>query len=200
MKKVLCLFILSQLLFSCSVNKDPNAPINDYVSSLELKDSEKIMIIEEKINNNVAIEIFKGKTFYYTGINKYIKVEGVMEPLYNYKDWEKMRSKYENKYIKEEWIKGDYWTLKDFKHQNIIFIKREKFPNPGKYEKFDFQENYQVFSFSDILYYKHKKYAVFVIKTTTTDYKDIDTTSILILTKIKGKWTVFGEVGDGIYR
>jgi len=200
MKKVLCLFIISQLLFSCSVNKDLNAPINDYISSLNLKDSDKIMIIQEKINNNVTIDIFKGKTFYYSGINKYVKVEGVDKPLYDEKNWEKMKSKYENKHIKDHWIKGDYWTLKDFKFPNIIFIKQEKFPNPGKYEKFDFQENYKVFSFSDVIYYKHNKYAVFTIKSTTTDYKDTDTTSILILTKIKGKWTVFGEVGDGIYR
>ncbi|MEO8255338.1 MAG: hypothetical protein ABI554_13235 [Flavobacterium sp.] len=200
MKKVLYTFIVSQFLLNCSINKDQRAPINDYISSLELKDSEKIMIIEEKINNNVAIEIFKGKIYFEPYTNKYERNEGVMEPLYDKKNWEKMRSKYENKYIKEEWIKGDYWTLKDFKHQNIIFIKREKFPNPGKYEKFDFQENYQVFSFSDILYYKHKKYAVFVIKSTTTNYKNIDTTSIFIMKKSKGKWVVIQNVGDGIYR
>ncbi|TDW46615.1 hypothetical protein EV144_106289 [Flavobacterium sp. 270] len=200
MKKVLYIFITSQFLLSCSVNKDINAPINDYISSLNLKDSDKIMIIEEKINNNVTIDIFKGKTFYYTGINKYIKVEGVNEPLYDEINWAKMKHKYENKSVRDYWIKGNYWTLKDFKHQNIIFIKQEKFPNPGKYEKFDFQENYKVFSFSDLIYYKHKKYAVFTIKSTTTDYKDIDTTSILILEKIKGKWTVISKVGDGIYR
>ncbi|MBF4508744.1 hypothetical protein IRZ83_18885 [Flavobacterium sp. JLP] len=200
MKKVLYIFIISQFLFSCAVNKDRNAPINDYISSLKLKNSDKIMIIQEKINNNVTIEIFKGKAFYYNGINKYVKVEGVLEPLYDEKSWEKMKSKYENKKIKDQWIKGDYWTLKDFKHQNIIFIKQEKFPNPGKYEKFDFQENYSVLSFSDVIYYKHKKYAVFTIKSTTTDYKNIDKTSILILIKIKDKWTVFGEVADGIYR
>lgn len=200
MKKVLYTFIVSQFLFSCSINKDQRAPINDYISSLDLRDSEKIMIIEEKINNNVAIEIFKGKTYFEPYTNKYERNEGVDKPLYNDKDWEKMRSKYENKYIKDEWIKGDYWTLKDFKHQNIIFIKREKFPNPGKYEKFDFQENYKVFSFSDLLYYKHNKYAVFAIKSTITDHKLIDETSILIMRKSKGKWVVIQKVGDGIYR
>lgn len=201
MKKTLYLFIIiSQFLFSCAVNKNQNTPINDYISSLNLKDADKIMIIQEKINNNVTIDIFKGKTFYYSGINKYVKVEGVLEPLYDEKDWRKMQIKYENKYIKDHWVKGDYWNLKDFKHQNIVFIMQEKFPNPGKYEKFNFQENYKVFSFSDAIYYKHNKYAVFTIKSTTTDYKDIDETSILILTKIKGKWTVLEKVGDGIYR
>lgn len=111
-----------------------------------------------------------------------------------------MKLKYEEKYIKDQWIKGNYWTLKDFKHQNIIFIKQEKFPDPGKYEKFDFKENYKVFSFSDVIYYKHKKYAVFTIKSTTTDYKDTDTNSILIMVKSKGKWIVIENVGDGIYR
>ena len=200
MKKVLCLFIISQLLFSCSVNKDRNAPINDYITSLNLEDLDKIMVIQEKINNNVTIDIFKGKTFYYSGVNRYVKVEGVDKPLYDEKNWEKMKSKYENKHIKDHWIKGDHWTLKDFKFPNIIFIKREKFPNPGKYEKFDFQENYKVFSFSDLLYYKHNKYAVFAIKSTITDHKLIDETSILIMRKSKGKWVVIQKVGDGIYR
>ncbi|MFH6997836.1 hypothetical protein ACHRVZ_07875 [Flavobacterium sp. FlaQc-57] len=200
MKKVFYIFIVSQFLFNCSINKDQQAPINDYISSLNLKDSDKIMIIQEKINNNVTIDIFKGNIYFSRYTNKYERNEGVDKPLYDEKNWEKMRSKYENKYIKDHWIKGDYWTLKDFKFPNIIFIKQEKFPNPGKYEKFDFQENYKVFSFSDTIYYKHNKYAVFTIKSTTTDYKDIDTTSILILTKIKGKWTVLEKVGDGIYR
>ena len=200
MKKVLYIFIISQFLFNCGINKDRNAPINDYISSLNLKDSDKIMIIQEKINSNVTIDIFKGKIYFEPYTNKYERNEGVDKPLYDEKNWEKMRSKYENKYIKDHWIKGDYWTLKDFTFPNIIFIKQEKFPNPGKYEKFDFQENYRVFSFSDPIYYKHNKYAVFTIKSTTTDYKNTDTTSILILIKNKGKWTVYGEVGDGIYR
>jgi hypothetical protein len=158
------------------------------------------MIIQEKINNNVTIDIFKGKIYFEPYTNKYERNEGVNEPLYDKKNWERMRSKYENKYITDHWIKGDYWTLKDFKFPNIIFIKQEKFPNPGKYEKFDFQENYEVFSFSDVIYYKHNKYAVFTIKSTTTHYIYLYTTSILILTKIKGKWTVLEKVGDGIYR
>lgn len=200
MKKALYSFIVLQLLFSCSVSKNINTPINDYISSLDLKDSDKIMIIQEKINNNVTIEIFKGKIYFEPYTNKYERDEGVNEPLYDKKNWEKMRNKYENKYITDHWIKEDYWTLKDFKHQNIIFIKQEKFPNPGKYEKFDFQENYKVFSFSNVIYYKHNKYAVFTIKSTTTDYKNIDKSSILILTKTKGKWTIYGEIGDSIYR
>ncbi|SNR23737.1 hypothetical protein [Flavobacterium sp. ov086] len=200
MKKILYIFIVSQFLFNCSINKDKQAPINDYMSSLNLKESDKIMIIQEKINNNVTIDIFKGKTYFEPQTNKYERNEGVDKPLFDEKNWEKMKFKYEDKYIKDYWIKGIYWTLNDFKHQNIIFIKQEKFPNPGKYEKFDFQENYKVFSFSDPIYYKNNKYAVFSIKSTTTDYKNIDETSILIMVKIKDKWTVIEKVGNGIYQ
>ncbi|MDQ6472486.1 hypothetical protein RB619_17735 [Flavobacterium sp. LHD-80] len=200
MKKLLFIFGVSQFLFGCSINKDKNSPINDYILSLNLKGSDKIMIIQEKINNNTTIDIFKGKTFYYSGVNKYVKIEGVEEPLYEEESWQKMKNKYANKDTIDQWVKDDYWSLKNFKHQNIVFIKLKDFPNPGKYEKFDFEENYKVFSFSDPIYYKHNKYAVFTIKSTTTDYKDMDTTSILILTKIKGKWTLTEKVGDGIYR
>ncbi|WP_166926486.1 hypothetical protein [Flavobacterium poyangense] len=200
MKKLLYIVIIIQFFYSCALQKDRQAPINDYLLSLDLKESQKIMIIQEKINNNVTIEIFKGKIYFEPYTNKYERNEGVDKPLYNEKVWEKMKLKYEEKYIKDQWIKGNYWTLKDFKHQNIIFIKQEKFPNAGKYETFDFKENYEVFSFSDVIYYKHKKYAVFTIKSTTTDYKNIDATSILIMVKSKGKWTVIENVGDGIYR
>lgn len=200
MKKILYIFIASQFLFNCSINKDKQAPINDYMSSLNLKESDKIMIIQEKINNNVTIDIFKGKIYFEPSSNRYERNEGVDKPLYDESNWEKMKFKYEDKYIKDYWIKGIYWTLKDFKHQNIIFIKQEKFPDPGKYEKFDFPENYKVFSFSNPIYYRHNKYAVFSIKSTTTDYKNIDETSILIMVKTKGRWTVIEQVGDGIYR
>ncbi|WP_166920972.1 hypothetical protein [Flavobacterium poyangense] len=200
MKKLLYIVIVIQFLYSCAAQKNHQAPINDYLSSLNLKESDKIMIIQEKINNNVTIDIFKGQIYFEPRRNKYERNEGVDKPLYNEKVWEKMKFKYEEKYIKDQWIKSNYWTLKDFKHQNIIFIKQEKFPDPGKYETFDFKENYEVFSFSDPIYYKQNKYAVFTIKSTTTDYKNIDTTSILILVKSKGKWTVIEKVGDGIYR
>lgn len=200
MKKILYIFIVSQFLFNCSINKDIQAPINDYMSSLNLKKSDKIMIIQEKINNNVTIDIFKGKTFYYSGINKSVKMEGVEPPLYDDNYWLEMKNKYENKSTKDIWEKANLWSLKDFKGQNIIFINQEKFPDPGKYEKFDFEENYKVFSFSNPIYYKHNKYAVFSIKSTTTDSKNIDETFILVMVKTKGRWTVIEQVGDGIYR
>jgi hypothetical protein len=199
MKKLLYILISSQLLFGCYAVKDKQAPINDYLSSLNLKESDKIMIIQEKINNNVTIDIFKGQIYFEPYANKYERNEGVEEPLYDEKNWKKMKSMYEDKYIKDYWVKGNYWTLKDFKNQNIVFIKHEKFPDPGKYEEFDFKENFNVFSFSDPIYYKNNKYATFTLIRTTTDYKTLASGSILIMTKVKGKWVVFQKVGDGIY-
>jgi hypothetical protein len=199
MKKLLYILISSQLLFGCYAVKDKQTPINDYLSSLNLKESDKIMIIQEKINNNVTIDIFKGKSFYYSGVNKFVKVEGVEEPLYDEKNWKKMKDTYEDKYIKDYWVKDNYWTLKDFKYKNIIFIKHEKFPDPGKYEEFDFKENFNVFSFSAPIYYRHNKYAAFTLIKTTTDYKTLASASILIMNKVKGKWIVLQKVGDGIY-
>lgn len=199
MKKLFYLLITSQLLLNCSVSKDQQAPINDYLSSLNLKESDKIMIIQEKINKNITIDIFKGQIYFEPHTNKYERNEGADKPLFNEINWENMKSKYEDKYIKDYWIKGNYWNLKDFKHQNIIFIKQEKFPNPGKYEEFDFKENLNVFSFSAPIYYKHNKYAIFTLIKTTTDYKTLAPVNILIMYKVKGKWVVFQKVGDGIY-
>jgi hypothetical protein len=200
MKKFFLFFISVQLFISCMATNDKLAPINDYISTLKLKDSDTIMVIEEKINNNVTIDIFKGRIYFEPYTMKYERTEGVDKPLFDEKSWEKMKSKYENKYVSDRWIKGDYWTSNDFKHKKIIFIKQGEFPDPGKYEVFNFKENYKVFSFSNPIYYKHNKYAVFSLKSTTTDYKNIDETSIFILTKKKDKWVVIEKVGDGIYR
>lgn len=200
MKSVLYIFLVVQLFFGCSSVKVLHDPLNDYISSLNLKDSDTIMIIHEKINSNVAITIFKGSTVYYGGIDKYVKTEGVDAPLYDEESWEKMKRQYKNKNTDEQWLKDDYWNLNDFKHQNIIFIKQEDFPNPARYEKFDFKEQYKVFSFSDPMYYSNNKYAVFAVKATTTYYNNIDETFILILEKKGDRWSVIQKIGEGIYR
>lgn len=72
---------------------------------------------------------------------------------------ENEKAQYENKSITDEWIKGNNWTRKDFRHKNILFFKREKFPKPWKNEQFAFDEEYKVFSFSEPIYYD-EKYAV----------------------------------------
>ncbi|WGK95525.1 MULTISPECIES: hypothetical protein [Flavobacterium] len=200
MKNFIFLFIACQLLFSCKTVSFQLTPINDYVSSLNLKDSDTIMVIEEKINNNVTIDIFKGQIYFEPFTSKYERYEGVEKPLFNEKYWEKMKCKYENKYIEDRWVKGDYWTINDFNHKNIVFIKQEKFPDPGKYEVFDFKENYKVFSFSKPIYYKHHKYVAFSVTSTTTDNKYIDDIFIVVMVKINGKWSVLEKVSDGVYR
>ncbi|WP_394773841.1 hypothetical protein [Flavobacterium sp.] len=196
MKNFKYLFLIA-LYTSCSVTKDKNGPINDYLESQKLGD-QKVMIIKEKINNNVTIDIFKGKTFYYEGAEKNVKVEGIEEPLYDKKKWEEMKLKYQNKINTDRWVKGDIWNSKDFKKQNILFFERAKFPNPGKYEKFNFDDYYIIFSFSEPIYYD-KKYAVFTIQKTDTYSKILGNTSILVLEKKKGKWVVVQGAGDGIY-
>lgn len=64
MKKYISLFIslmISLCVSNCTTIKRTNTPINDYLTSLNLK-NKKIMIIQEKINNNITIGIFKGET------------------------------------------------------------------------------------------------------------------------------------------
>lgn len=199
MKKFMFILFVSQFFLSCVVLKNQSYPINDYISSLGLKDSDSIMIIKEKINNNVTIDLFKGQIYFEPTTMKYERNEGVEKPLFNETSWKKMKYKYENIYVKDHWIKGNYWTVNDFKHKNIIFIERDKFPDPGKYEVFDFRGNYKVFTFSNPIYYKHNKYVTFSIAATTTDNKYIDDTFIVVMVKKKDKWVVIEKVGDGIY-
>ncbi|WP_417939141.1 hypothetical protein [Flavobacterium sp. RS13.1] len=201
MKKYISLFISLMISLSssnCSTSKSKNAPINDYLTSLDLK-NKKIMIIQEKINNNITIGFFKGETLYSTESKTTIKAYGVEEPIYNEALWENMKKKYEDLNHPDYWIKGNYWTKNDFKHNDITFIKLEKFPNPGKYEEFDFKELLDVFSFSEVIYYNNKKYAVFTLQKTNTDDKLLGNASILLMEKINRKWKVVQEVDDEIY-
>ena len=109
-----------------------------------------------------------------------------------------MKTEYENKLTSDDWIKDSKWTTKDFKHKNILFFKIEEFPNPGKYEKFKFDDYYKIFAFSEPIYYD-KKYAVFTKKKTDTSEKAFADTSVIIMEKIDGKWKIVKDVGDGIY-
>lgn len=201
MKKYISLFItliISLFISNCATIKSKNAPINDYLTSLDLK-NKKIIIIQEKINNNITIGIFKGETLYFAKPSIKIKGEGVQKPIYDEVLWENMKKKYEDLNHHDYWIKGKYWTKNEFKHNDITFIKLEKFPNPGKYEKFDFKEILDVFSFSEVIYYNNKKYAVFTLQKTNTDVLFIGKASILLMKKINSKWEVIEEVSDGIY-
>ena len=153
MKKLICISLL--LLYSCSstsIREGENAPINDYLETQNLG-NQKIMIIKEKINNNESIDLFKGRIYFEPVTNEYERDGGVEEPLFKKELWERLKAKYENKYITDYWVKVNYWTLKDFKHQNILFFEIEKFPNPGKYENFNFDNYYTIFSFSEPIYY-----------------------------------------------
>ncbi|KIO52854.1 hypothetical protein [Flavobacterium hibernum] len=196
MKKIKYLFLIV-LYCSCSVTKNNNAPINDYLESQKVGD-QKIMIIQEKINNNTTIDIFKGKFYFEPLSNKYERNEGIKEPLFVKTKWEKMKSKYESKYITDFWIRNNNWTSKDFKIQNILFFERAKFPNPGEYEKFNFDDYYIVFSFSEPIYYA-KKYAVFTVQKTNTTNMILGNTSILVLEKKDGKWVVVQGAVNGVY-
>ena len=199
MKKLIYISII--LFYSCSataVKENRNTPINDYLETQNL-DNQKIMIIKEKINNNVTIDIFEGQTFYYEGPEKYIKVEGVQEPLYNKQLWEKMKIEYENKLSSDPWLKGSKWSRKDFRHKKILFFEKEKFPKPWKNEQFKFDDYYKVFTFSETIYYDNNKYAVFTKIKTSTSLKTFGGRSIIIMEKKEGKWVILKEVGDGVY-
>jgi len=147
MKNLVSIFFVL-LLFSCSassVKEEKNAPIDDYLETQDLN-NKKIMIIREKINNNMTIKIFEGKTYYYEEDDKYVKLEGVLEPFYNKELWEKMKAKYENKSNTEDWLKEERWTRKDFRYKNIFFFKKEKC---------QIQENMKISNLMNIIQFLH---------------------------------------------
>ena len=89
-------------------------------------------------------------------------------------------------------------TVKNDRYKNIFFLKIDKLPKPWKNEEFKFNDQYEIFTFSEPIYYD-EKYAVFTKIKTNTYSKTFSGRSIVIMEKKDGKWKVLQYVGDGVY-
>ena len=206
--KPLLFFLILLLVSGCAVHK--NDVINDYLE-LELKQLEKrkkstdIIIIEEKISNNMTLDIFKGQRFYDPKTGKYGRFDGVKEDLYTDKLWKVMNSEYMdinfNYYYvnKDYWLRGDYWQKSDFKHKDVTLLKYDSLPKPDMYIPMKSEDNKEIYTFSDPIYYDNKKYIVFTVLKGDLLFRQIMNPQTIIMKKEKGKWVPFSIAGFYIY-
>ena len=123
------------LIIGCSVNKsnqsykqDPLDALNDFLETQLVDKDEEIIIIKERSNSDEAIMIFKGDSLEFSDsegkvrLEKPIREGGVDFPLYNQKEWVKMKNK-----AKEDNLlsNNSYWNEIDFKHKSFTFISRK---------------------------------------------------------------------------
>ena len=195
-----CLFIVILLISSCSSVKEKLSPINTYFKS-KLDNNVVVIVIENKINNNYTIDLFKKRSITPINANTIENSIVLKTLLFEEEYWSKMNKKYRNQNTDEIWLKNRLWSQNDFIDIKIKFIIEENFPKPYVYNEFmnDNMAKASVFSFSEPIFYKNKKYVLFAKAETTTKKQFIIPNYIVVMKKEKGKWIVIQEIMDGEY-
>ncbi|MDA6072117.1 hypothetical protein NJT12_21040 [Flavobacterium sp. AC] len=207
-KKIIILLISIGLFSSCAITKrDKFNAVNDYLDSV-IADSEEIMIIHEKMSPDLAIIMLYGHDFWTeypdttfvireNGIHSQVLENGKWVDLFDKKDWLNMKKKYGDK-IETSTGDNGYWQLEDFRHNNIVFEKRNVFFKNLTSYYFD-QPRKKVFEFSFPISYK-KKYLVFSVtaKTTHSTGRAIINLTV-VMEKLNGKWIVVDSAGPSYF-
>ena len=192
-------FIYCFIISSCSTKFDKNSVINDYLSSSVKDTTKEIIIVTEKISPNQIIEIFRG-TIYENSENKLERDGGVPTSLYNDKDWKEMKNKYSSKSTVNNslWMTNESWNKNNFKLKKITFENYKEVLK--KLEKYSYSgdSEIKIFSFSDPIYYKKKKYLVVAVFLATTKTAGFYSSFILIMKKINGRWVIINKTESNI--
>lgn len=195
-----CLLIVTLLISSCSSIKENLSPINTYLKS-KIENNEVVIVIENKINNNYTIDLFKERAISPINLNT-IENSIVLKPLlYEEKYWSQMNKKYRNQNTDKIWLKNRLWSQNDFNDIKIKFVKEDVFPKPYVYNEYMTvkMDEAIVFSFSEPIFYKNKKYVLFAKAETTSKKQFINPNSIVVMKKENGKWFVIQEIMNGEY-
>jgi hypothetical protein len=188
-KEIFIALLIISLISSCSPTKDKRQALNDYLHTVILDTSSKeIIIIKDKINSNLTIEIFN--------VNDIIAIDSKWKGkadtiIYNERDWKKMEKRYAVDYQagKNPWFINEFWTKEDFDHKKIIFEDSYVGKTDAFLKKYDYKPSIDIYSFSDPIYYKNKSVVVFTVHKTATPI-GFGQTYIIIMNKKRGKWIV----------
>lgn len=172
----------SNTLFAQKKNEKYEA-LNAYFETIIKDTTQTVYVAKEKINSNETLKIF--------GLNDIMIIDRFGngkgdDTLYNKNDYEKMKRKYENSCTPGEriwWCSDDFWENTDFRCKKVTLESI----NTIKKQEALFQKHDSICVFSELLYYQNKKYLVFTVDKL---YLSGSSTRVIIMKKIKGKWTV----------
>ena len=187
-RKILILIVFQALLLSCSsINHNRYESINTFLKT-KITNNESIIIIKEKADLRNALRIFYGG-------DKTAEVQkNYRSSLFDQKSYDIMLETYSNDTIKK------YWKPKDFSGFDFIFENRLGMWNTKFLDKYESKPGL-VFSISDPVFYKNKKYVLFYFsRASTGDIEGlIHENKTIIMQKVKGQWQIVDEVSDYIY-
>lgn len=182
--KTIYLILIMFVFNSCASQHEKHTALNNYISTLISDNNSKVIIAKEKINPNIAIELFK-----ISALDQYGSLN-TNPSIYKEKHWKQMQTKYEvitllN--IKNVWDTTDFWDLNNFNFKGIILESMNTNKGiEGIFKKYNDDYSLIVYSFSEPIYYHHKRFIIFTtIKGTMHSARP----RIIIMKKIKNRWT-----------
>lgn len=195
---------LLYLVSSCSVVTndasndygDKYIALNEFLKS-EIRDSTKgVIVLKEKYNSNRTVERFKGDSVVYSPTN-IIREGGVGLSLYKEKYWSEMKEKYWKANAEQSLLKNDGWKETDFTSNNILLLNYQQlvdYSNGKEIEGIDISRK-EVYTFSNLIYYKNKKTIVFYVS--VCEANCFEGRGFLIIMKKKNKkWIEIERVFD----
>jgi hypothetical protein len=187
-KEIFTTLLIISLISSCSPTKDKHQALNDYLHTVVSDTLKEIIIIKNKINSNQTIEIFNVKDIIS------IDSKGIGKPdttLYNEIDWKKMEERYAIDYLagKNPWFTNEFWTKENFDYEKIIFEDSYVGKADAFQEKYNYRPSIDIYSFSEPIFYRSKRFIVFTVDKSRTPI-GYGQTYIVIMKKKRGKWIV----------
>lgn len=204
MKNVFKVMFLLYLVSSCSATindtsndyKDKCSALNEFLKTENKDPTKGVIVLKEKYNSNRTIEKFKGDSVVYTPTN-IIREGGVSLSLYRVKDWVKMKKKYYNKNTDVGLLKNDFWKETDFTSNNILLLNYQQlidYSNGKEIKGIDISRK-EVYTFSNLIYYRNKKTIVFYVS--VCEANCFEGRGFLIIMKKKNeKWIEIERVFD----
>lgn len=181
------------------LEKDKIEAINSYLDTILKEKLKKIIITKEKINTNETIRLFLCDEYntYLCQYKVWENRENVL--LYNEEDFVKMKKEYQDTISinKEKWLTNSCWEPVNFKNKHITFEPFEDVFVKIEHSLFPKGQKTMIYSFSEPIYYKNKNYLLFSVKVGSTEFAHFQN-SVVVMTKLKGKWVLVVEIGDYI--
>ncbi|WP_202701098.1 hypothetical protein [Flavobacterium sp. UGB4466] len=197
---VLLIMICVTIMYP-QTNKDKYEAINTYLSLIVKDTTKTIVVVKEKMSSNGALKLFSGGKLNDVPFSRVNGIEerlgGILEPLYDETDFQKMRKKYqddtnEGKY---ELAKNANWSAKDFKLKNIYLEAFDTIMYKKGKELFDYKYHAQLIILSEPMYYKDKKHLVIAIAIGDTSPLGYFDDHVVVMKKINNRWQVI-KIGE----
>ena len=168
--------------------------INTHLSLIVRDTTKTVMIIKEKISANQTLKLFAEGKLNDAPFNRkngtQIREAGILEPLYDENDFQKMRKKYQDDKNEGRYgfSKNTNWEASDFKLKNIyiephdtIMFKKERALPLYKYETL-------LIALSDPIYYKNRDYLVMAIAIQKSNPLYSPKYYVIVMKKTNKKW------------